>query len=79
MPKRYHPPDDPSRPLNGHTSWSIGSNSLTSAGQSAVLKQLGERLQADYQSVLKEPPPDRLKQLLDKLEQHHYPQEPEDH
>jgi hypothetical protein len=68
MPKRPQQPDRPPHPLSRNAGWSIGSNSLTPAGQSELLKHLGRRLQADYQNILKEPTPDRLKQLLERLE-----------
>jgi anti-sigma factor NepR-like protein len=64
MSKRHHHP----YARGGHESWSIGSNSLTPAGQSQLLKQIGRQLQTDYQHILKEPAPDRIKQLLERLE-----------
>ncbi len=63
MPKRHHP-----YAAGGNTGWSIGSNGLTAAGQSELLKDLGRQLQHSYRSVLKEPAPDRIKQLLERLE-----------
>jgi hypothetical protein len=52
----------------GSGGWSIGSNGLTAAGQSKLLRDLGRQLQMDYQSFLKEPAPDRFKHLLERLE-----------
>lgn len=69
MPKRHHQPDGSHQPLAGGTGWSIGSNSLTRAGQSELLKHLGRQLQSDYQGILKEPTPDRLRGLLERLDQ----------
>lgn len=68
MPNRHHP-----YVAGVHRGWSIGSNSLTAAGQSELLRDLGRQLQQNYQSVLKEPTPDRIKQLLERLERirHH--------
>ncbi len=63
MPKRHHP-----YAAGGNTDWSIGSNSLTAAGQSEFLKDLGRQLQHSYQGILKEPAPDRIRQLLERLE-----------
>ncbi len=75
MPKRPHPPDNPRHPLNGH--WSIGSNGLTSDGQSELLKHLGRQLQATYQNVFDEPAPDRLRKLMEKLQKSHDPDDDE--
>jgi anti-sigma factor NepR-like protein len=68
MPKRHH-----SHAAEGHRGWSVGANSLTASGQSELLKDLGRQLQQNYQNVLKEPTPDRIKQLLERLERtrHH--------
>ncbi|NBJ12261.1 NepR family anti-sigma factor [Microvirga arsenatis] len=63
MPKRHHP-----YAAGGNGGWSIGSNSLTAAGQSELMKDLGRQLQQKYQNVLKEPAPDRIRQLLERLE-----------
>jgi hypothetical protein len=68
----YHP-----HAIGSTGSWSIGSNGLTPAGQSDLLKQLGRQLQTIYQNALKEPAPDRIKQLLEKLEEDRTPQEDE--
>lgn len=68
MAKRLHQTDGPPFSVNRHTGWSIGSDGLTSAGQNELLKQIGRQLQADYQDVLKEPAPDRLRELVEKLE-----------
>ena len=48
--------------------WSIGSNGLTAAGRSELLKDLGRQLQTGYQSVLREPAPERIRHLLERLE-----------
>ncbi len=64
MPKRQHQP----YAAGGDSSWSIGSNSLTAAGQTELLKDLGRHLQNTYQNVLKEPAPERIKHLLERLE-----------
>jgi hypothetical protein len=69
MPKRLHQPNGSTFPLGRHTDWSIDSNSLTSAGQSELLKHLGRQLQNDYQDVLKEPAPDSLRKLLERLKE----------
>lgn len=74
MPKRHHP-----HAAGGNTGWSIGSNGLTAAGQSELLKYLGRQLQHGYQSVLKEPAPDRIKQLLERLERTRAREGNEDH
>jgi hypothetical protein len=58
--------------------WSIGSNGLTATGQSEILKHLGRQLQSDYQSLLKEPAPDRIKNLLKRLEERGDPQDDEE-
>jgi len=63
MPKRHHP-----YAAGGNSGWSIGSNGLTAAGQSELMKDLGRQLQQKYQNVLKEPAPDRIRQLLERLE-----------
>jgi Anti-sigma factor NepR len=68
MPKRPHEPDDPRHPRNNNVGWSIGSNRLTAAGQSELLKSLGRQLQDNYQNVLREPAPDRLRRLVERLE-----------
>ena len=52
----------------GSGGWSIGSNGLTAAGRSELLKDLGRQLQTGYQSVLREPAPDRIRHLLERLE-----------
>lgn len=72
MPKRHHP-----YAAGGNTGWSIGSNGLTAAGQAELLRDLGRQLQHDYQKVLKEPAPDRIKQLLERLERARRHQEDE--
>jgi|SwirhisoilCB1_FD_contig_41_9723171_length_290_multi_1_in_0_out_0_1 anti-sigma factor NepR-like protein len=73
MPKR-HPP----YAAGGNTGWSIGSGGLTAAGRSEVLKDLGRQLQHDYRSILQEPAPDRIKQLLERLERRFARDEHED-
>jgi hypothetical protein len=62
MPKRHHP-----YAAGGNTGWSIGSG-LTEAGRSELLKDLGRQMRHNYRSILQEPAPDRIKQLLEKLE-----------
>jgi hypothetical protein len=74
MPKRHHP-----YAAGGNMSWSIGSNGLTAAGQSELLKDLGRQLQHSYQSILKEPAPDRIRQLLERLERTHLYERNEGH
>ncbi|WP_442931860.1 NepR family anti-sigma factor [Microvirga sp. CF3062] len=74
MPKRHHP-----YAAGGNTGWSIGSNGLTAAGQSELLKDLGRQLQHNYQSILKEPAPDRIRQLLERLERAGRREGDEDH
>jgi hypothetical protein len=64
MLRRQHHP----YAMGNSGSWSIGSNGLTAAGQSELLRDLGRHLQMNYQSILKEPAPDRIKQLLERLE-----------
>ena len=73
MPKRHHP-----YAAGGHRGWSIGSNSLTAAGQTELLKDLGRQLQQNYQNILKEPAPDRIKQLLERLERARHQEENDD-
>ncbi|WP_243373810.1 NepR family anti-sigma factor [Microvirga solisilvae] len=68
MPKRLHQADGSPYSANRLGGWSIGSNGLTSSGQNELLKQIGRQLQSDYQSVLNEPAPDRIKDLLKRLE-----------
>ncbi|MXQ09955.1 NepR family anti-sigma factor [Microvirga makkahensis] len=68
MPKRLHQADGPPFSVNRRTVWSIGSNGLTEAGQNELLKNIGRQLQANYQDVLKEPAPDQIQELLDRLE-----------
>ncbi|WP_114945046.1 NepR family anti-sigma factor [Microvirga calopogonii] len=70
MPKRHHP-----HAAGPQGEWSIGSSNLTPTGQSELLKDLGRQLRQNYQNVLKEPAPDRIQQLLERLEQTHYPEE----
>ncbi len=64
--------------LNRQMGWSIGSNGLTATGQSEILKHLGRQLQSDYQKLLKEPAPDRIKNLLKRLEERRDPHDDED-
>lgn len=78
MAKRFHNANGPPPPANRHMDWSIGSNGLTANGQSEILRQLGRQLQADYQSLLKEPAPDRIKNLLKRLEERGDPHDEED-
>jgi hypothetical protein len=59
--------------------WSVGSNGLTAAGQSELLRDLGRQLQHSYRSILKEPAPERIKQLLERLESTHLREGNEDH
>jgi Anti-sigma factor NepR len=77
MPKRFQQMDGPPFPSNRHMGWSVGSNGLTANGQSELLKHLGRQLQSDYQSLLKEPAPDRIKNLLKRLEERDDPQDDE--
>jgi hypothetical protein len=70
MPKRHHP-----YAAGGHRGWSISSNGLTAAGQSELLKDLGRQLQQNYQDILKEPAPDRIKDLLERLERTRHPED----
>jgi len=69
MPKRPHEPDGPRHPHKGNAGWSIGSNGLTEAGQSELLKHLGRQLQDNYENILREPAPDRLRRLVEKLKE----------
>jgi len=71
MPKRHHHPHAAGSPGN----WSIGSSNLTASGRSELLKDLGRQLQQSYGEVLKEPAPDRIKQLLEKLERSQRPED----
>ncbi|KLK93664.1 hypothetical protein AA309_07350 [Microvirga vignae] len=68
MPKRFQQADGPPYSMGRHASWSINANGLTAAGQNELLKQIGRQLQSDYQDVLKEPAPDRIRELLERLE-----------
>ena len=69
MPKRFQPDDGPPRSLDKQqTAWSIASDRLTAAGQHELMRQIGRQLQADYQDMLKEPAPDRIRELLERLE-----------
>jgi hypothetical protein len=74
MPERHH-----SNAAGGNTGWSIGSNGLTAAGQSELLKDLGRQLQHNHQSLLKDPAPDRIRQLLERLERAHSRKGSENH
>jgi hypothetical protein len=78
MPKRFQRSDGPPFPVDRPLGWSIDSNGLTTAGQSDILRQLGRQLQTDYQSLLKEPAPERIKNLLKRLEERGDPQDEED-
>lgn len=62
MPKRHQ-----TYAAGGNTGWSIGSNGLTATAQSELLKDIGRQLRHGYQSILEEPAPDRIGQLLEKL------------
>ena len=73
MSRRHHQP----YARGGHEGWSVGSDGLTSSDQSELLKHLGYHLQNNYQSLLKEPAPDRIRQLLTKLETTRRPEEDE--
>ena len=75
MPKRHHEPYAAGR----RDGLGIGSNSLTPPGQSDLLKHLGHHLQHSYQKVLKESAPDRIQQLLEKLERTRFPDEDDHH
>lgn len=68
MPKRLQQADGPPYSMGRQAGWSIGANGLTAAGQNELLKQIGRQLQSDYQDVLKEPAPDRIRELLERLE-----------
>jgi Anti-sigma factor NepR len=74
MPKQLHQP----YASGTHRDWSVGSNSLTPTGQSEFLRHLGHHLQANYQNILKEPAPERIKQLLESLERSRHPERDED-
>ncbi len=74
MPKRHHDP----YAASGNSRWSIDANGLTAAGESELLKDLGRRLQQTYQNVLKEPAPDHIKHLLERLERSQRYDEDED-
>jgi hypothetical protein len=63
MFRRHHHPY-----AAGSGGWSIGSNGLTAAGRAELLKNLGRQLQMDYQGILEEPAPDRIRHLLERLE-----------
>ncbi|EIM25634.1 NepR family anti-sigma factor [Microvirga lotononidis] len=73
MPKRHHP-----YTAEGHEGWNVGLGNLPSSSQSEVLKDLGRQLRQNYQNVLKEPAPDRIQQLLERLEQAHAREENEE-
>jgi hypothetical protein len=49
---------------------SIGSDGLTSHGQTELLKQLGGQMKADYAQVVNEPIPDDMRALLAKIDRH---------
>ncbi|MBM1170745.1 NepR family anti-sigma factor [Microvirga arabica] len=74
MPKRHN-----SYAAGGNANWGIGANGLTAAGQSELLKDLGRQLQHSYQSILKDPAPDRIRQLLERLERAHHREGNENH
>ena len=63
MPKRQFP-----YAAGGGGNWSVGSSSLTATGQSELLKSLGRQLQTNYQKILKEPAPNHIRELLERLE-----------
>jgi len=68
MPKRFHRADGPPYSVGRLDGWSIGSNALTSAGQNEFLRHIGRQLQDGYRDILKEPAPDRIRDLLERLE-----------
>ncbi len=70
MPKRFQNANGPPHPATRHAAWSIGSNGLTTAGQNELLRNIGRQLQSDYQGMLNEPAPDRIRELLERLEAH---------
>lgn len=78
MSKRLQRMDGPPSSVGKHAGWSIGSNGLTAAGQSEVLRVIGRQLQTDYQDLLKEPAPDRIQELLKRLEGRRNPLDDED-
>jgi hypothetical protein len=52
---------------------------MTPKGQSELLQQIGRQLQADFEDVLKEPAPERIKQLLERLERTWDEEDPQGH
>jgi hypothetical protein len=64
MPKRHYP-----YAAGGNSGWSIGANDLTEDGRAELLKDLGRQLQHNYRSIMNEPAPDRITQLLKRLEE----------
>jgi hypothetical protein len=48
--------------------WSVGLNAPTSLSHAKLLLDLGQRLRPAYDSVFREPIPDRLVELVRKLD-----------
>jgi Anti-sigma factor NepR len=61
------PPDDKRTAIVG-SDWSVGLNSPTSIGQAKLLQVLGRALRQDYERLVREPLPDRLAAIVDRLD-----------
>jgi hypothetical protein len=48
--------------------WSVGLNAPTSLSHAKLLRDLGQRLRPAYDDVFREPVPDRLADLVRKLD-----------
>lgn len=68
MAKRLHRSDGAPHSGSRHPALSMGSSGLTAASHTELLKHIGYHLQTGYQNVLKEPAPERIRELLQKLE-----------
>lgn len=78
MPRRLQGENGAPYPFGRQAGWGISPHGLTAHGQAELLKHLGRQLQDDYQKMLKEPAPDRIKQLLERLEESRDPWEEDD-
>lgn len=62
------PPEGEAMAFLTGSDWSVGLNSPTSLGQAQLLSLLGRGLRESYESMVREPLPDRLGALVEQLE-----------
>lgn len=67
MPKRLQKSGGPPYSPNG-ADWNIRTGRLSEAGRADILMLIGRQLQTVYQETLDEPEPDRIRELLKRLE-----------